>query len=57
MARRSGEPLEEVAEDAAITLVPEKQYGYVNFLRLVFRQYPKRATLGDVTKPLTAADR
>jgi MFS family permease len=46
MARRSGEPLEEVAEDAAITLVPEKQYGYLNFLRLVFRQYPKRAILG-----------
>jgi MFS family permease len=45
MARRSGEPLE-VAEDAAITLVPEKQYGYLNFLRLVFRQYPKRAILG-----------
>jgi MFS family permease len=45
MARRSGEPLE-VAEDAAITLVPEKQYGYLNFLRLVFPQYPKRAILG-----------
>jgi MFS family permease len=45
MARRSGEPLEEVAEDAAITLVPEKQYGYLNFLRLVFRQYPKRVVI------------
>jgi MFS family permease len=46
MARRSGEPLAEVGEDAAITLVPEKQYGYLNFLRLVFRRYPKRAILG-----------
>jgi MFS family permease len=46
VARRSGEPLAEVAEDAAITLVPEQQYGYLNFLRLVFRQYPKRAILG-----------
>jgi MFS family permease len=46
MARRSGEPLEEVSEDAAITLVPEQKYGYLTFLRLVFRQYPKRAILG-----------
>jgi MFS family permease len=46
VARRSGEPLAEVAEDAAITLVPEQRYGYLYFLRLVFRQYPKRAILG-----------
>jgi MFS family permease len=26
--------------------VPEKQYGYLVFLRLVFHQYPKRAILG-----------
>jgi MFS family permease len=46
VARRSGEPLAEVAEDAAITLIPEQRYGYLYFLRLVFRQYPKRAILG-----------
>ena len=26
--------------------MPEKQYGYLTFLRLVFHQYPKRAILG-----------
>jgi MFS family permease len=46
VARRSGEPLAEVDQDAAITLVPEQKYGYLTFLRLVFRQYPKRAILG-----------
>src|SRR4029077_15898252 len=30
----------------AIELIPEKQYGYITFLRLVFRTYPKRAILG-----------
>jgi MFS family permease len=45
IARRSGD-LAPVDEDAAITLVPEKQYGYLVFLRLVFHQYPKRAILG-----------
>jgi MFS family permease len=46
VARRSGKPLEPVDESAAITLVPEQKYGYLTFLRLVFRQYPKRAILG-----------
>jgi MFS family permease len=45
IARRSGD-LAPVDEGAAITLVPEKQYGYLVFLRLVFHQYPKRAILG-----------
>ena len=31
---------------AAIELVPEAKYGYVQFLRLVFHTYPKRAILG-----------
>ena len=26
--------------------MPEKQYGYLRFLRLVFHTYPKRAILG-----------
>jgi MFS family permease len=45
IARRSGD-LTPVDDSAAITLVPEKQYGYLLFLRLVFKQYPKRAILG-----------
>jgi MFS family permease len=46
VARRSGQQLGPVDEGAAITLVPEQKYGYVYFLRLVFRRYPKRAILG-----------
>jgi len=42
----SGQTLEEVGDDKAIELVPEKQYGYITFLRLVFHKYPKRAILG-----------
>jgi MFS family permease len=41
-----GHPLEPVSDDLAIELVPEKQYGYLRFLRLVFHTYPKRAILG-----------
>ena len=44
--RKSGQTLEPVADEPAIELVPEKQYGYLRFLRLVFRKYPKRAILG-----------
>jgi MFS family permease len=46
VARRSGQQLGPIDEGAAITLVPEQKYGYLTFLRLVFRQYPKRAILG-----------
>jgi MFS family permease len=46
VARRAGQELAPVDEGAAITLVPEQKYGYLTFLRLVFRQYPKRAILG-----------
>src|SRR5262249_21049193 len=42
----AGQTLEEVSDDKAIELVPEKRYGYVRFLGLVFHQYPKRAILG-----------
>jgi MFS family permease len=45
-ARKAGQTLDPVDDSAAIELVPEKQYGYVTFLRLVFHQYPKRAILG-----------
>jgi len=43
---RSGQTLEPVPDSKAIELVPEKRYGYITFLRLVFTQYPKRAVLG-----------
>jgi MFS family permease len=45
-ARKSGQELSLVEDSQAISLVPEKQYGYLVFLRLVFRKYPKRAILG-----------
>ena len=44
--RKSGQTLEPVPDSAALELVPEKRYGYVRFLGLVFHQYPKRAVLG-----------
>jgi MFS family permease len=45
-AIKSGQSLEEVRAEAAIELVPEEQYGYLRFLRLVFHTYPRRAILG-----------
>jgi MFS family permease len=44
--RASGQTLEDVPDSKAIELVPEKRYGYVRFLGLVFKTYPKRAILG-----------
>jgi MFS family permease len=44
--RGSGRELAPVDESNAIELVPEKQYGNLVFVRLVFRQYPRRAILG-----------
>src|SRR5262249_51439724 len=44
--RKAGGELTPVDDSQAISLVPEKQYGYLVFLRLVFREYPKRAILG-----------
>src|SRR5215468_7127942 len=38
--RASGQDLVPVEDSQAITLVPERQYGYITFLRLVFHQYP-----------------
>ncbi len=43
---RSGGELTPVDDSQAISPVPEEQYGYLVFLRLVFREYPKRAILG-----------
>jgi MFS family permease len=44
--RKSGQTLEDVDDSLAIELIPEKQYGYITFLRLVFHTYPRRAILG-----------
>jgi MFS family permease len=44
--RASGQELTPVDDSQALELVPEKRYGYVTFLGLVFRKYPKRAILG-----------
>lgn len=41
----SGQLLTSVDDKDTLTLKPEKQYGYLTFLRLVFRQYTKRAIL------------
>jgi len=45
-AEKAGQQLEPIPDSEAIELVPEKQYGYIRFLGLVFHQYPKRAILG-----------
>src|SRR5262245_503896 len=46
IARSAGQELEPVDDSKAIELKPEQRYGYVTFLRLVFKQYPRRAILG-----------
>ena len=46
IARAGGQELEPVDDSQATELAPEKRYGYLTFLRLVFRTYPKRAILG-----------
>ena len=46
MAAQDGQRLDPVPEDAAITIVPERRYGYVTLLRIAFRRYPQRAILG-----------
>ena len=44
--RKSGQEVEPVDDSQALELTPEKRYGYVMFLGLVFRTYPRRAVLG-----------
>jgi MFS family permease len=46
VAKSSGEPLEPVDDSAALVIAPEERYGYINFLKLAFRTYPRRAILG-----------
>jgi MFS family permease len=45
-ARKAGQDVQPVDDSQALELVPEKRYGYITFLGLVFRTYPKRAILG-----------
>jgi MFS family permease len=45
-ARDAGQMLAPVDENASILLRPEKEYGYLTFIRLVFHDYTKRAVLG-----------
>jgi MFS family permease len=45
-AIRDGQHLDPVPDSAAITIVPEKRYGYLTLLRVAFRYYPQRAVLG-----------
>ena len=46
VAEQDGQYLAPVDDGAAITLKPEKQFGYPALLRSMFRQYPKRSVLG-----------
>ncbi len=46
LAKKSGQRLAPVDNNAAINIQPEKLYGYVTLLRVVFQKYPKRAILG-----------
>lgn len=45
-ARKHGQELPELDDSHALSLVPDKKYGYMVFLRLVFHEYPRRAILG-----------
>jgi MFS family permease len=45
-AKHAGQTLVPVDDTAAMQIQPEKLYGYFTLLRVVFRQYPKRAILG-----------
>ncbi len=45
-AIKDGQQLAPVPDGAAITILPEKEYGYLTLLRLILHTYPKRAVLG-----------
>jgi len=46
VAMSDGQVLTKVDDSDAILLKPEKEYGYLTLLRLIFRKYPKRGILG-----------
>jgi MFS family permease len=41
-----GQHISDVPDSAAITVRPEKEYGYLTLLRVIIHTYPKRAVLG-----------
>lgn len=43
---KAGQKLTVVPDSKAITVKPEKSYGYLELLRVLFKMYPKRAILG-----------
>jgi MFS family permease len=43
---KDGQHLSPVPDSAAITIMPEKEYGYLTLLRLILHTYPRRAILG-----------
>jgi MFS family permease len=43
---RDGQQISDVPDSAAITVRPEKEYGYLTLLRVIIHTYPKRAVLG-----------
>ncbi len=45
-AQKAGQTLDPVDESKAMQIMPEKLYGYITLLRVVFQQYPQRAVLG-----------
>ena len=46
VALKDGQILAPLDDSDAIVLKPEKEYGYLTLLRLIWRTYPKRAILG-----------
>ncbi len=43
---KDGQHLADVPGSAGITIMPEKEYGYLTLLRLILHTYPRRAILG-----------
>ena len=43
---KDGQHVSDVPDSAAITIRPEKEYGYLTLLRVIMHTYPKRAVLG-----------
>jgi MFS family permease len=43
---RDGQHISDVPDSAAITVRPEREYGYLTLLRVIIHTYPKRAVLG-----------
>jgi MFS family permease len=43
---RDGQQISDVPDSAAITVRPEKEYGYLTLLRVIIHTYPERAVLG-----------